>query len=161
MNYRNACIVLLIGVWMAGAAAAADSSALQGLKSVRWVCDVTIGDGELLLRRMQLLDTTYSQLIDAGITPTVVVVFRGPASRFITRGETVYLTAADRKFKREMREWVEAFSDLGFVLEQCAIAADAQKIKPTDFLPQVTLVDNGFVSLVAYQNRGFAFLPMD
>jgi hypothetical protein len=142
-------------------AAGADIKALRGLKTVQLVCDVNIGDGQLLLRRMTLLDTTYSQLVDAGFSPSVVVVFRGPASRFITRGDSAYLQTSDKKYKLEMREWLEAFSDLGFVIEQCAIAAKAQKIKTTDFLPQVTLVDNGYVSLVGYQNRGYALLPMD
>jgi intracellular sulfur oxidation DsrE/DsrF family protein len=154
-------LLVLVCALAAAPAAGSDIKALQGLKSVQLVCDVNVGDGQLLLRRMQLLDATYSQLVDAGFAPVVVVVFRGPASRFITRAETAYLPSSDKKYKLEMREWLEAFSDLNFVLEQCAIAARAQKIKSADFLPQVTLVENGYVSLVGYQNRGYALLPMD
>lgn len=161
MKYRFLLILALIGCLSASPALGSAIKALQSLKAVRLVCDVNIGDAQHLLRRMDLLDTTYSQLVDAGFTPEVVVVFRGPASRFVTRGATAYVSAADKKHKSEMREWVEAFSELGFVLEQCAIAAKAQTIKAADILPQVTLVVNGFVSLVGYQNQGYALLPMD
>jgi intracellular sulfur oxidation DsrE/DsrF family protein len=161
MKLRTTWLLIIFCTLAVSPAAGSEIKALQGLKSVQLVCDVNIGDGQLLLRRMALLDTTYSQLVDAGVAPTVVVVFRGPASRFITRGDTAYLRSSDKKYKLDMREWLEAFSDLGIVIEQCAIAAKAQKIKTTDFLPQVTLVENGYISLVGYQNRGYALLPMD
>jgi uncharacterized protein len=161
MKLRSTWFLIVYCILAVGSAAGSDIKALQGLKSVRLVCDVNVGDGQLLLRRMTLLDTTYSQLVDAGFAPKVVVVFRGSASRFVTRGETAYVPSSDTKYKLEMREWLEAFSDLGFVLEQCAIAARAQKIKDEDFLPQVIRVENGYVSLVGYQNRGYALLPMD
>ena len=63
-----------------------DANALKGLKTVKVICDVNVGDPKLLLRRIELIDETYTQLIDAGIKPSFVVAFRGPASNYITRG---------------------------------------------------------------------------
>ena len=48
-----------------------DANALKGLKAVKVICDVNVGDPKLLLRRMELIDDTYTQLIDAGIQPTL------------------------------------------------------------------------------------------
>lgn len=64
-----------------------DKQALADLTSVKIVCDVNVGEAKLLLRRLELIDETYSQLLDAGVTPTVVVAFRGGASQYVTQGD--------------------------------------------------------------------------
>jgi intracellular sulfur oxidation DsrE/DsrF family protein len=137
-----------------------NANALKGLKTVKVVCDVNVGDPKLLLRRMELIDETYTQLIDAGIQPTFIVAFRGPATKYVTGG-TKYVPPGDRAIKKEIQGWIAQFHENGFSLEQCAIAARAQKVSFGDFLPQITVVRNGYISIVAYQNRGYALLPMD
>ena len=42
-----------------------DANALKGLKTVKVICDVNVGDPKLLLRRIEFIDETYTQLIDA------------------------------------------------------------------------------------------------
>jgi hypothetical protein len=158
---KNVLIVLLVlfpSILYAGNVD--DKHALADLKSVKIVCDVNVGEAKLLLRRLELIDETYSQLLDAGVTPTVVVAFRGGASLFLTRG-VKYVDAEDAGTKKEIEGWIDQFRQHGFRIEQCAIAAKAQKIDPTDLLPAVNVVQNGYISIVAYQARGYAFLPMD
>ncbi len=137
-----------------------DKQALGNLTSLKIVCDVNVGEAKLLLRRLELIDETYSQLIDAGVTPTVVVAFRGGASLFVTLG-VKHVDPGDAETKKEIQGWVDQFSQHGFRIEQCAIAAKAHKVDPADFLPAVTVVQNGYISIVAYQARGYALLPMD
>jgi intracellular sulfur oxidation DsrE/DsrF family protein len=137
-----------------------DKHALADLTSVKIVCDVNVGEAKLLLRRLELIDETYSQLIDAGVSPTIVVAFRGGASRYVTNGDK-YVSAEDVAIKKEVQGWLVQFKQHGFRLEQCAIAAKAWKVDQADFVPAVTVVQNGYISLVAYQSRGYAFLPMD
>lgn len=133
---------------------------LADLKSVKIVCDVNVGKPELLLRRLELIDETYTQLLDANVTPTVVVAFRGEASRYITR-DAMYVAPETVDTKKEIQGWIDQFRQNGLRVEQCAIAARANNIDPVDFLPGVVVVKNGYVSIVAYQARGYALLPMD
>lgn len=144
----------------AHAAALSNKQALKGLSKVNIVCDITVGDPQRLITRMVFLDETYTQLLDAGVKPGIVMVFRGPASRFVTRTDR-YIKPAQRKYRLEMADWIAHFGRLGFVIEQCGIAAKSNGIDRKDFLPQVRLVANGYVSLVGYQSRGYALLPMD
>ncbi len=137
-----------------------DANAIKGLKAVKVVCDVNVGDPKLLLRRMELIDETYTQLVDAGIQPTFIVAFRGPATKYVTRG-TRYVTPEHHAIKKEIQGWIDQFQENGFSLEQCAIAARAQKVLYEDVLPQITVVQNSYISIVAYQNKGYALLPMD
>lgn len=151
--------ILLIPV-MAVANQYNDANALKGLKTVNVVCDVNVGDPKLLLRRIELIDETYTQLIDAGIRPNFIVAFRGPASKYVTRGSG-YVSPEDYAIKKEIQGWIAQFHENGFSLEQCAIAARGQKVSYEDILPQITVVRNGYISIVAYQNKGYALLPMD
>ena len=157
-------VALLIAILLAPATTLAnqfsDANALKGLKAVKVVCDVNVGEPKLLLRRMELIDDTYTQLIDAGIQPTFIVTFRGPATKFVTRG-TRHVSPEHHAIKKEIQGWIDQFQENGFSLEQCAIAARSQKVPYEDVLPQITVVQNSYISIVAYQNKGYALLPMD
>lgn len=137
-----------------------DANALKGLKTVKVICDVNVGDPKLLLRRMELIDETYTQLIDAGIQPSFVVAFRGPATKYVTKGPG-YVASENYAIKKEIQGWIAQFHQNGFSLEQCAIAARGQKVAYNDILSPITIVQNGYISIVAYQNKGYALLPMD
>ena len=137
-----------------------DSEALKGLESIKVIVDVNVGEPKLLLRRIELIDDTYTQLIDAGIRPSFIVAFRGAATRYVTRGD-LYVAPEDLAIKQKIQGWVRQFQQNGFLLEQCGIAARGQKVAFDDILPQIKIVRNGYISLVAYQNKGYALLPMD
>ena len=152
-------ILLLISV-QAWAGSTDDRVALGDLASLKIICDVNVGDAKLLLRRLELIDETYSQLLDEGVAATFVIAFRGGASRYVTTGDR-YVDPADVTIKREIQGWIDQFQEHGFRLEQCAIAAKAWKVDPDHLLPAIRLVRNGYISIAAYQSRGYALLPMD
>jgi len=155
---------LIVGMLFAATGARAEQAAtvqaLQGLKEVRIICDMNVGEPKLLLKRMELLDTTYRQLEAAGVKTTVVVAFRGKASFYITKGDG-YVPAKAKDAKRKARSWIERFRKNGFGIEQCAIAAEMLDIELEDFIPEVDIVQNGYVSIIGYQQQGYAYLPMD
>ena len=156
-------LIVILSIVLASTASAGeqnDSVALADLKAVKMICDVNVGEPKLLLRRLELIDETYSQLLDAGVRPSIVVAFRGGASHYVTRGDK-YVAAENRATKEEIQGWIAQFDQHGFRLEQCAIAAKAWKVDPADLLPAVRMVQNGYISIVAYQSRGYALLPMD
>ncbi len=135
-------------------------SALDGQKTIKIVFDVNVGEPEKLLLRMQLIDQTYSELQEAGVTPVFVVAFRGEASRFITRG-TLYLPDVYLPYKQKMREWLKRFKEKGFTMQQCIKAADLHMIDIKDLVSFVVPVRNGYISLAGYQSQGYSLIPMD
>ncbi len=158
---RAALLMLIIlSPAMTAASQLSDANALKGLTDVKVICDVNVGDPKLLLKRIELIDETFTQLIDAGIQPSFIVAFRGPASKYVTKG-TGYVAPEHHAIKKEIQGWISQFHQNGILLEQCAIAARGQKVSKGDILPQNTVVQNGYISIVAYQNKGYAFLPMD
>jgi intracellular sulfur oxidation DsrE/DsrF family protein len=137
-----------------------NNRALQGLKSAKVYFDVSLKDDNLLVFRMELLDKTIKQMEDAGLDVSGVVGFRGGASRFITK-EDHYVLEEQIINKKKIQKWVRDFSKRGIVVEQCAIAADIHDIPREDFMPEVKIVGNGYVSLVGYQAQGYSVVPMD
>jgi intracellular sulfur oxidation DsrE/DsrF family protein len=43
-------------------------------------------------------------------------------------------------------------------LEQCAVAMRLKGVKPENVLPEVNVVGNSWISLMAYQSRGYAYI---
>ncbi len=140
--------------------ASAGVAALAGARSADVYFDVNIGEPAKLVKRLELIETTYRQLVAAGFSPRVVIGIRGKASNFFTGGDG-YVLDDDLPMKRDIAARAGKLRAMGFAVEQCRIAAGLQEIDETDFLPLLTMVDNGYVSMIGYQAQGYAFVPMD
>ena len=137
-----------------------NDKALKGLSETKAYFDVTNGKPKALLVRLQLIEKTYNQLAAAGVTPSFIVGIRSKASNFFTKGND-YVLDADLPEKEQIASLVKTLSNLKIGIEQCRIAAGFEDIDVDDFLPQVELVANGYVSMIGYQSQGYAFVPMD
>lgn len=135
-------------------------NALAGYRDIKAYFDVNIGEPEKLLLRLQLIETTYSQMVASGFSPRFVVGIRGKASNFFTK-DNEYILDTDIPTKKKIGSQVDQFKAHGFIIEQCSIAAGMQGIPVTSFLAPIKIVDNGYVSMIGYQSQGYAFVPMD
>ncbi|HWH40750.1 MAG TPA: hypothetical protein VNU21_12985, partial [Usitatibacter sp.] len=65
------------------AQAADDHDALAGMRDMKVAFDLHEADAKALLARLNLIDETRQSLIKQGVTPHIVVAFRGPATRLV------------------------------------------------------------------------------
>lgn len=137
-----------------------NSSALEGLTQVKAVFDINQGNPERLKLRLQLVEMSWKQLKKAGANPDFILTFRGKASFLMTAGMK-HIAIEDRDVQQEIHALIEQFSNRGIPLEQCAVAASIAGIDVEDFIPQLKVVANGYISLMGYQNKGYAFIPME
>ena len=104
-------------------------------------------------------DITRKQLIESGVTPRMVLAFRGDAS-YYTQTNLSMVKEADRadalKIAAQLRELRKANGVEA--LEQCNVPLASRKLKPADVMQEVKLVPNGWISLVAYQQKGYAYI---
>ena len=136
------------------------NSALNGLKTVKVYFDVTAGEPQRLLLRLSLIDKSLAEFKVNNITPEAVIGFRGKASRFVTKGFD-YIDDEEREAKVAVQQWLERYHADNIALEQCRIAAQLVDIAEEDIRSELKIVGNAYVSMIAYQNRGFALVPMD
>ncbi|PLX91318.1 MAG: hypothetical protein C0619_07580 [Desulfuromonas sp.] len=153
-------LFLLILPLTAAASPPDNRRALEGLSHAGVIFDVNVGSPTKLLLRLQLIEETVNGLSHGGVIPEVVVAFRGGATFFLTEPDK-YLPPDDLPHKLNIQKQVRRLRNLGYRLEQCAVAVRQLNIAPADIIEDVPLVGNGYVSLIGYQNRGFAFVPMD
>ncbi|HET9579567.1 MAG TPA: hypothetical protein VFP44_17170 [Usitatibacter sp.] len=139
--------------------AADDKESLSGLKDVKVAFDLKEGDAKALLNRLNVIDETRQSLIQQGVTPHFILAFRGPATKLIQTDESL-IKPEDRPMAQKVASKIEQMSKSAGVegFEQCAVAAREQKTNVEKVLPQVHVVGNGFISLMAYQSKGYAYI---
>lgn len=153
---------MLAALALAGCAAMSQESAgtLAGApREMKIAFDITDGNPQALITKLTVIDLTRKQLIESGVTPKMVLAFRGDAS-YYTQTNLSMIKEADRADAltiaaklRDLRKanGVEA-------LEQCNVPLASRKLKPADVMQEVKLVPNGWISLVTYQQKGYAYI---
>jgi len=133
--------------------------ALQGVHDLKMAFDVTDGNPKALVAKLNTIDTTRRQLIDAGVTPHIVVTFRGDAS-YYTQSDVAKLKPEDRAEHAKVADAIRALRKQPGVesMEQCSLPLPSRKIDKADLMPEVKLVPNGWIALVAYQQKGYAYI---
>ncbi len=161
--FRLSLLVLVVCSFLSPVSAGTQASVapgLEGLTTVRVYFDVNVGIPKKLETRLRLINTTYDELVQQGIKPEFIVGFRGKASYFVTNGDG-YVEPEALVYKKKIQQWVKTIKNRGIAMEQCKIAADLLGVELDDFLPEIKVVDNGYVSMIGYQHQGIAHIPMD
>ena len=136
-----------------------DREALQGAKEVKVAFDITAGDAKALLGRLNIIDETRRSLIQQGVTPHFVLSFRGPATRLV-QTDLSKIKPEDRELAGKIAAKLKEMRGATGMenLEQCSVAIREQGTRAEDVLPSVKVVGNAWISLMAYQNRGYAYI---
>ena len=144
----------------AGQSSAPDNkAALAGVKEMKMAFDITDGNPDVLLLKLNVIDLTRKQLIAEGVTPRIVLAFRGDASYF-TQTDIEKIKPAEREGAAKVAAKIkELRSGNGYeAMEQCSVPLPARKIRNDDVMQEVKLVGNGWISLVSYQHKGYAYI---
>ena len=121
--------------------------------------DVTDGNPKALMVKLNTIDLTRRQLLEKGITPKMVVAFRGDASYF-TQTDIAMIKEADRAEAAQIQAKLRELRAANGVesLEQCNVPLASRKLDSSKLMPEVKLVPNGWIALVGYQQKGYAYI---
>jgi intracellular sulfur oxidation DsrE/DsrF family protein len=135
------------------------SEPVAGLKEVKIAFDIKEGDAKLLQARLDIINETRQSLIQQGVTPHFILAFRGPSSKLV-QTDLSKIKPEDRvlaeKIAARIKEMMNAPGIEG--IEQCAVAARQQETNTDLVLPGIRVVGNSFISLMAYQAKGYAYI---
>lgn len=160
---RHWIFLLALAAALTGRQAAAqqadDSAALAGLAELKVAFDITAGDGKALLGRLNTIDETRLALIRQGVKPDFVLAFRGPATRLV-QTDMSKVKPEDREMAKKIAAKIEAMSKASGVhsIEQCSVAMRLQEVRAENVLPQIKVIGNSWISLAAYQAKGYAYI---
>lgn len=141
------------------AQAADDKAALAGVTELKAIFDIREGNATALLNRLDLIDETRRTLIAQGVKPRFVLAFRGPATRLI-QTDMGKVRPEDRALAPVIATRLDEMRDAAGIegIELCAVAIRGQGTKTGNVIPAVRVVGNTWISLMAYQARGYAYI---
>ncbi|MDQ3026838.1 MAG: DsrE family protein [Pseudomonadota bacterium] len=158
---KHTVLSTLAAVALSGCAAMSQDSMHAGTssKEMKIAFDITDANPQALMTKLTVIDLTRKQLIESGVTPRMVLAFRGDAS-YYTQTNLNLVKEADRADALKIAAQLRALRKASGVeaLEQCNVPLAARKLKPADVMQEVTLVPNGWISLVAYQQKGYGYI---
>jgi intracellular sulfur oxidation DsrE/DsrF family protein len=142
-----------------GAHAWAGDNPVAGLKDANVAFDITAGEAGRMLNILTTIEETRESLLRQGITPHFVLAFRGPAS-LLTQSDLSRLKPEDREAAVKVAAKLRQLRGTPGIerLDQCSIAMRGQKVDKAQVLPEMTIVENGWITLVGYQARGYAYI---
>jgi intracellular sulfur oxidation DsrE/DsrF family protein len=156
---------MLIGLFLmisAGPAIAVDDrEALEGMTTAKVVFDVNKDDPQKLLRALVAIRNTGERLTRQGVQPDMVVTFRGP----------MVACLADMNEDPDVDEYKQDILDKiswniielrrsGVQLEICSLALSLVGMEDSELLSGIKKVGNSLISLIAYQNKGYAMVAI-
>lgn len=136
-----------------------DRVALQGVKVGKGVFDINLTDAQRLPLYLGVIEETLDGLKAQGVKPELVVAFRGTAVKLVSSERKGF----DREQQAALKEADELIKDLsraGVRFEACAIATRLFGVDNKSILPQIAVVGNTFISLIGYQAKGYALIPI-
>jgi intracellular sulfur oxidation DsrE/DsrF family protein len=138
---------------------AADDNPVAGLKDAKVAFDITAGEPGRMLLILNTIDETREGFIKQGITPHFVLAFRGPAT-LLTQTDVSRLKPEDREAATKVAAKLKQLRGAAGIdrLDQCSIAMRGQKVDKAQVNQEVTVVENGWVTLVGYQAKGYAYI---
>ena len=155
---RQLLFSTLAAIALAGCAAMPQETAGTP-REVKIAFDFTDGNAQGLITRLTVIDLTRKQLIESGVTPKMVLAFRGDAS-YYTQTNLSMIKEADRADALTIAAKLRELRNANGVeaLEQCNVPLASRKLKPADLMQEVKLVPNGWISLANYQQKGYSYI---
>lgn len=136
-----------------------DADALAQLSTGKAIFDISTKEAGRLLFTLKVIEETENGMKAQGVTPDFILSFRG-GSLPLLRAKPETANDAELAMLSEVRERLSEMRDRGMVLEACNIAAGLFKMNDKDLDPGIHMVGNALISLIGYQSKGYALVPM-
>ena len=137
-----------------------DHAALGNLKTGKGVFLVDIGDAKKLNFYLEVIQGTYKGMKDQNVEPDFIVVYIGPSVKYLSNAPSDETEQEAGGILLEIEANIEALAELGIKQETCAVATRVFGVDNKAVFPDLTLVNDGFVSLIGYQAQGYNLVPV-
>lgn len=137
-----------------------DSASLADLKVGKGVFLVDIGDPKKLNFYLEVIQGTYKGMKAQGVEPDFILVYIGPSVKYLTTSPSAETEEEAGGLMLDLESNVEKLSHLGVRQEICAVATRVFGIDNSSIFSGLSLVADGFVSLIGYQAQGYHLVPV-
>ena len=133
-----------------------DAEALSGLTSVRAVYDVRTKDEKALQFIFTVIRDTYDETVQQDVKARYVASMRGPTVKLLVRSRH-----GDPALQEKTLGLINELNQRCIRLEACGYALNLFGVEPEDLYGGIVSVGNSLNSLIGYQTKGSALIPMN
>lgn len=137
-----------------------DRAALADLKKGKAVFLVDIGDAKKLNFYLEVIQGTYKGMQAQNVEPEFILVYIGPSVKYLTTSPSAEAEQAAAGLLLDIEANVDKLASLGVKQEICAVATRVFGVDNNTLMPGLTLVGDGFISLIGYQAQGYHLVPV-
>ena len=156
-------IFLISGLFITGLSHAdkpGDADALENVAEGKVVWDITVGNPKKLLVYLKVIEETYDDLVRQDVKPNMVFALRGPVLKLVS-SQSLDLELEDEVAHEQVLSLLTSLSQKpGVTMESCSVATRLMGIDNETIIPAVKPVGNTFVSLIGYQQKGYALISI-
>ena len=160
---KTLCTLLMVIFLTLGANANAaeinDSAALSGIKEGKGVYLISLDKPQKAALYLEIIKSTHQSMAAQGVKPDFILVYVGATVRFLTTEPAEEFTEI-KPVLQSIASSVKELNELGVQQEVCVIATNFFKVPNEKLLPGLSLVGNGFTSLIGYQAKGYGLVPI-
>jgi intracellular sulfur oxidation DsrE/DsrF family protein len=140
---------------------AGEYKALKDVKSVNTIFDFRDGIPENALVHIKLVHDTYKDETIRAVTekPDFVVIFMAGSVKLLSNNREGF-SPEQKKMLEEMDNVISAMSQDGIQMEICMFASNFFNVDPASVSPLISRVDNGWISSIGYQAKGYTLVPV-
>lgn len=136
-----------------------DAAALSGLHDAKAVFLINVRNPAAVAHLVKVIGLTRRQLLEQNVKPHFMVVFIGPDVAFLTKSRRG-INYMEERDVAEIQKEIGKLHLKGVQFQACGVALQGMDVKPTALISSVTPVESGFISIIAYQERGYALVPV-
>ncbi len=140
-------------------ASAEGYKSLEGVKSVKAIFDFRDADPGSAMVHLKLIYDTYTDKAIKADKPEFAVIFMGPSVKLLSKNRDGF-SAEEKKTLGEFDKVITAMSKDGIRLEVCLFAANLFGLVSDSILPEIHHVENGWISSIGYQKKGYVLIPV-
>lgn len=151
-------IFALLGMLLITHPLAAEYASIEGVESTDAVFDFRVGNPETAVVHFGLIhdmiEDPNMQINDT--QPEIIIVFVGPSVKLVSTESE--FEEGKQKHLGAVADKISEMSEDGIRFVICMTAAQAFDIDPDTILPEVEKVRNGWITLIGYQQQGYALI---
>ncbi len=148
-----------LSIAAARAAVLKDTDALRGLTKAKAVFMIDVNNPQRVGHVLAVVGKTDTGMRAQGVKPEIVVVFVGPDVAFLTRDRRG-ISYMDERAVAGVQKAVQKLKGMGVKLQACGVALKGMDIAPSDVIPDVQPVGNGYISAIGFQAKGYNLVPV-
>lgn len=152
-------LVVFLAISALPVAAGEYDNALKGVKGVKVVFDVGLGEPKVANAVFWAVKNSYEDktVQELPEKPWMAMVFHGPAVKLLAKDTSGFPEGARGEIAK-FQEMLRQLKKDGVKLEVCLYAAKVMGVDPATIMPEIDQVGNGFISVIGYQAQGYSVI---